>query len=128
MPNLQNLKPFKPGQSGNPNGRPKMRKDLHVVQKLSQTELEAIFHKYAQMPAYEVMQLVKDGNVPFIDHAVLTVMQMCHEKNIKAVELLMNRMVGKVKDVQEVHGEIKQVQSLEDHLKQRLEEKNGPAV
>lgn len=61
-PNLDNLKPFKPGESGNPNGRPAGRKNIKtmLIELLSAQDPDG---EWAKLPAAQlVRQAFKDGN------------------------------------------------------------------
>jgi DNA replication initiation complex subunit (GINS family) len=81
--NIKNLKPFKPGQSGNPKGRPKLPDLKDLLEELGDEGMREVIealHKQA-----------KKGNV-------------------KAIETLLDRYYGKVKQQLDLSGEIKQTQ------------------
>jgi len=78
MPNPQNIvkHKFKKGQSGNPNGRPKMPDLSEAVAKVLNKE--------------------KDG-VKAIDAILMKLHEMALDGNVKAIELLLDRGFGKVR-------------------------------
>jgi len=47
MGNVQNLKPWKPGQSGNPGGRPKRDLAAEIARAIFEQDSEAITRKFA---------------------------------------------------------------------------------
>lgn len=55
------LNAWKPGQSGNPSGRPKLPEDLAASKRLSRLEFDRILHKYLFMEAFEVKQVLEEG-------------------------------------------------------------------
>lgn len=82
MANEQNLKPFQPGQSGNPNGRPKKLPDLDAL-------------------LAEVLNEEKGGIVAA--QAILKVIMVKAIKgDLKAAELLLDRAYGKSKNLVDI--------------------------
>lgn len=80
-PKLENLKPFKPGQSGNPKGAAKKIPELNAL--LSNIK-ESDYQKMIDKMVY----LAKKGNV-------------------RAFEVISDRVFGKVKEKIEISGSVK---------------------
>lgn len=77
MANEENLKPFKKGQSGNPNGRPKK---LPEVDKL----------------LADILSEEKDG-ITAAEAILKKLRQMAARGNLRAAEILLDRAYGKAK-------------------------------
>lgn len=78
-PKLENLKPFKPGQSGNPKGAAKKIPELNaLLSNIKESDYQAIINK--------LTQLAKKGNV-------------------RASEVLLDRAFGKVKQDLSIVGD-----------------------
>lgn len=80
-PKLENLKPFKPGQSGNPKGAPKGIPELNTL-------LSNIKEDDYQKMIDKMVELAKKGNV-------------------RAFEVIAERVFGKVKEKIEISGTVK---------------------
>ena len=75
---------FKPGQSGNPSGRPKELPQFIEARKLNRVELEAVLNKLVTPRIEEIIQAV-------VKNAIET-------GDPKYADFLLNRLVGKVPD------------------------------
>lgn len=83
---IKNLKPFKKGQTGNPNGRPKKLPALDVLMA-------------------EVLGEEKDGKTAA--QAILAALRAKATKgDVRAAEVLMDRAWGKVKQPVDISGDI----------------------
>lgn len=97
MKNTTGLKPWQPGQSGNPSGRPKIPKELQAIRSLSQIEVAKIVSKYAHMSQTEVAVLLKDPLLPMIEAAVASIFAHAVARGDYArLSILLDRAVGKV--------------------------------
>jgi hypothetical protein len=81
MPNNQNLKPFKKGQSGNPDGRPPIVKDL-----------KEFLQKRISDPA------LQDPEIINLEAIANKLVQLALKGNLKAIELIFNYAYGKPKE------------------------------
>lgn len=93
--NNQNLKPFKPGETGNPNGRPKKLPHLETL-------------------LAEILGEEKDGKTAAM--AILSALRSKASKgDVRAAEVLMDRAWGKVTQKTEHSGEVvfKQITGME---------------
>jgi len=81
MSNIQNLKPWKPGQSGNPGGRPKKKLIDEALEELLATNDSAL----AFLIASKLVARAKRGD-------------------IRAIQLVMERVQGKPKAKMELSG------------------------
>lgn len=75
---LANLKPWQPGQSGNPGGGPKTRNLLKALRAAIEKEYDGVTG--AEMIAGKLMELVADGNV----HAIREVYDRTEGKPLQA--------------------------------------------
>lgn len=99
----QNLKPFKPGQSGNPSGRPKVPGDILEARKLNQVELERIINKYLYMDRESVKAAINNPATPMMELMVASIVAQAAQKgDQQRLDFVLNRLVGKVKDQLEV--------------------------
>lgn len=93
------LKPYhwKPGISGNPGGRPKGQLTVEQVQ--------SIFQEIAKLPISEIEKISIDKNESGIRASVaMTFMQALKSGDAARLSFLLDRAVGKVKDVVEAHN------------------------
>jgi len=80
MPNPENLTPFKPGQSGNPEGRPKGSRNLSTI-------LKAMLEE----------EVLDDSGVkkPFQDIIIAKLVKLARDGDLKAIQEIYDRVEGK---------------------------------
>lgn len=92
-------KNFKPGQSGNPNGRPKMPPEVKESRKLNQASVELLLNKYLLMPFEELKALIEAQKCSAGDMLIATVIYKGITKGDHyRLDFLLNRLIGKVTD------------------------------
>lgn len=92
----KNLKSWKPGQSGNPSGRPKG--------KLTRDEVEAIMARFTRLSREELQIVVQNPKSTMLEIMVASVMaKAAKDGDCARLNFLLDRSIGKVKDIQEVH-------------------------
>lgn len=93
---------FKPGQSGNPNGRPRLPEDVKEARRLNQVELERVINKYLFMSTRRLEFKFANKSTRALDRMVIGLILKGSAGNIPSVTLITERLVGKVKTVVEV--------------------------
>lgn len=112
-------KDWVPGQSGNPNGRPPLPKELKELKELTKTEVETALNKLIHMTADELKELRKNPNTSALHLMVIAVtLEALQKGDHYRLDFLLNRIVGKVKDQVEHSGKI----SLEELVVQSQKE------
>ena len=87
------------GQSGNPNGRPKISKEYRELMELNREIVAEIFSKYMMLNIEELVKKKKDTSIPMIERMVISMMVSVEKKGDKqAFDFLLDRAIGKVKD------------------------------
>ena len=101
-PGNKNLKPFKPGQSGNPNGRPKIRDNLAEVKLMNKTEMRRFIQKIIDMTPEEMKEMVKRTDVPALEIMLASVAHQAIVRGDQArIDFLLQRTIGKVAEKHE---------------------------
>jgi hypothetical protein len=86
---------FKPGQSGNPGGMPKLPESLRGIAILAPREIVRIIAKYARMTHSELQEAIKDTNVPAIEAAwAAQIIQAAYKGDGKALDRILLWAVG----------------------------------
>lgn len=95
--NPANLRPpWKPGESGNAAGKPKGI--------LTRDKVEALMGRFAQMSRAELQDVVQNPKSTMIEIMVAAVMaRAAKDGDYARLQFLLDRSIGKVKDVSEVH-------------------------
>ena len=105
-PNIENLEPFKKGQSGNPNGRPKKIETVladyffseHNL-KLSKTQTQDIIQVILGKTKKELMELAANDELPFWVALIAKKAKRDFEKgSIHILDVLFDRVYGKPKE------------------------------
>jgi hypothetical protein len=102
---------WKPGQSGNPAGGPKDPPEIKKIKNLTKIELIEVANLIIKGNLDELMDL-KDNP----DASVLQVMiagvaiRVMKKGDMTALDILLNRLIGKVKDEIDINGDIKMPQ------------------
>jgi hypothetical protein len=119
-----NLKPWKPGQSGNPNGSRKIPEDLKGVMSLTQTEICKIVSKYGRMSAAELTEALQDKSVPVIQLAICSIfMKSIQLGDYTRLQFLLERAIGRAPTVAEQDGSAFTVEELFTMLEARVPKK-----
>lgn len=90
------LKPyhFKPGQSGNPSGKPRIPDHLRSIKALSQTEACLLISKYARLSKGE-LELLATTKIAAVDHYIIAMfLKGIKEGTFQNFEILMDRAIG----------------------------------
>lgn len=61
---------FKPGQSGNPGGRPPLPEEIKKARKLNQIRVSEVVIEFLNMPMRDVKQIMDDPNTPALESMV----------------------------------------------------------
>jgi hypothetical protein len=94
---------FKPGQSGNPGGAPSLPPEVKEARRLNQKELELSLNRWLFATQADMERAADDPSTAMIDRVVISLLQAATKNGCPTrLELLMNRLVGKVMDRIEV--------------------------
>lgn len=92
-----NLKPWNPGQSGNPSGRVKIPEELRLIKSLSSLEVNKLISKYGRMNLAALLAADTDPETTVIDLSIIAVFKKAFEKqDYTALSFLLERSIGKV--------------------------------
>lgn len=94
---------FVKGQSGNPNGRPKLPEDIKAASKLTRASLEAIINKYMGMDKDQLGDVVKAKGTPVIELMIASIIHkaLVHGDQ-QRLDFMLNRLIGRVKEQVEI--------------------------
>lgn len=94
---------FLPGQSGNPQGRPKLRGDLHKVKLMTADEAAKLIQRMMDKSCAELQELVDDPDTPAMELMVARIIeQAMREGDTARLNFLFDRTIGKVIEKREV--------------------------
>ncbi len=94
---------FKPGQSGNPAGRPPVPKDVKKARSLNQFRLERIANKYLHLSKDELWEKYESGTTRGLDLLIIGILLKAVTKgDVNCANFFMERLIGKVKTTVEI--------------------------
>lgn len=94
-PTIENLKPFKKGQSGNPNGRP--RKFVTTLKEIGykRSEINDTIQAMLAMDKDELTDAMKNPKATILEMTVASAMKKSIEKgSLYSIETLLSRVFG----------------------------------
>lgn len=87
---------FKPGQSGNPNGRPQVPIDLKESRSVNKNEFERVLNKYMYMTGPEINSALKSDSLPMMELIVAKILAKAfNEGDQRRLEFVIDRLIGK---------------------------------
>ncbi len=111
---LKNLRPWVKGQSGNPGGVPQLPPELKAIKSLTQIEITKLISKFARMSPSQMFVAMKDPNNSIIELTICSIFQQSLEKgDFTRLSFLLDRCVGKVRDVVEDDESLDERQELQ---------------
>lgn len=88
---------WRPGQSGNPAGVPRLPPEMKAISKLTPSYVKAIIAKLSRMSRDELMSYLESGQVPTLELAVASIlMKSVADGDPTRLNFLLDRSVGKV--------------------------------
>jgi hypothetical protein len=109
---------FKPGQSGNPYGRPPIPADLKAARAESKEALERSLHECAKRSLKEIKELTKDASLSGLEALVVSIWSRAVENaDYQRANFLLERMLGKVPEQVNHSGSLHSmlVHAMKDH-------------
>lgn len=103
--NEQNLKPFKPGESGNPNGRPRKYVSLLKEQGYKLSEVNDAIQALMSMDLEELKGVAQNPKATVLEVTIAMAIKKSIEKgSLYSIETLLTRVYGKPKELSESTG------------------------
>ena len=101
--NLSNLKPFKKGQSGNPLGRSLENPEMKKLKNLTEAEMVEVGSLVVKGTIKQLRAIKDDPNASALKCMMAAVaIKTISTGNPQALDILLNRLVGKAKERVEV--------------------------
>lgn len=94
-PNPRNQ--FKRGKSGNVNGRPKVREEVREAREVNDTEFTILINYYVRMPPAKSTAIAKMATTDNLDIIVIVAIECARKGDMRALNLILDRMIGPVK-------------------------------
>lgn len=102
MPRRATKTSFKPGKSGNPNGRPELPADIKEARKLNQVTLERTLNGYLFLPYKDLQRLRADGDLDAFSRIAVGWVIKAEQGSVPHLNILLERLIGRVTDSIEV--------------------------
>lgn len=95
---------FKKGQSGNPNGRPKMPPELRAAIKVSKVDFASMIEELVYLTNAQLKKRIKSPDANQIEQIVIRFILESKKTGAKVdyLKVLLDRWLGKVKEEKEV--------------------------
>ena len=120
---------FKPGQSGNPKGRPKLDEQWAKIGRLTKDHLNGIVSKYGKMTYDELKLAVTDNQTPVIELCIARIyVQTLESGESGGLNMLLDRAIGRPAvqpneiDLRRIADQEKRTQIAADMAKIRAEQ------
>ena len=98
-------KDFKPGQTGNKNGRPKTPPELRKAANLTKIETLERLVKFLQMDIYGLEEVLKDKSRQVMDHWIARICLVgIKEGDNRRLDFMLDRLFGKVQPHIEINN------------------------
>lgn len=98
---------WKKGQTGNPNGRPKLPEDIKAARKLTQTEFERICYDLMKMSTKGLSELVQDNKTPVLTALIARILEKgIHDSSKAELNYFVERFLGKVPEQANFTGNV----------------------
>ena len=102
---LAGLRPFKKGVSGNPAGGKKHNPELKAIKNLTQKELIDVSNMVLKGTMEELLDIREDSESTVLQRMLAAVaVRVMKKGDMHAMDILLNRMIGKVKDKIDVNN------------------------
>ncbi len=97
-------KNFKPGESGNIAGRPPLDPMVKQLKRFTADQLEELVSSLLTSTEADVARMREDTGAPYIKRIVAKILEQTFEGgSIGALDMVLNRLIGKVKERVDVH-------------------------
>ncbi len=107
---IANLKPFKKGKSGNPAGKAKDPPELKKLKNLTKQELADIGSLIVKGDYVALRALAKAPGATVLQRMLASIaMRIIEKGDMHSLDILLNRMVGRVKEEVALTGNVPQV-------------------
>lgn len=117
---------WKPGESGNPNGRPPLPPEIREARKLTTAEFIRVANKLLDMTKAEVVALQKAPDSSIMESILASILvKGFNEGDASRLTFFLDRLLGKVKDRVELSGDNEKPVVIEERLS--LEEMKSQA-
>ena len=112
----KNKTSFKPGQSGNLNGRPKLPEEVKEARKYTREQFEVLIADFGDKTTEELLQIARNGKSKSREALLASIIAHGIKKGCQArMGYVMDQSIGKVKDNVSVEGSIRV--KVEDYTK-----------
>lgn len=92
-----------PGQSGNPNGRPKLPQDVKEARELTRASFTRLINKYLHSTPDVLKEVITNPTSLVIDAIVCKILLECGQKgDTMRLAFIIERLLGKVKEEVEI--------------------------
>ncbi len=97
--NASNLKPFKPGQSGNPNGRPRLSVEQREFRNAAKAEMIDEFKYLWSLTVSDLDEIANDELTPVVRlFMAKALLKAAATGDMIHIDKILDRTIGKVKD------------------------------
>ena len=98
---------YKKGQTGNPNGRPRVPEEVVAARKWDKKQVEQTLEKFLDWPLKDLAEHLNDKAIPVIEALIGKILiEGIKKGDHTRMDFLLNRLIGKVKDDVNITGNL----------------------
>lgn len=119
---IDNLKPYKPGQSGNPSGKPGLPKEVRKAKNTNRITLEKTLNEFLTLDREELQKRLQNPKATMLELAVGTIVAKAAKDGDQIrLNFILDRLLGKVAEkVEQKIGALDNPEEYEEIPKEAL--------